>query len=115
MDNNVRIKFENIIRHVGYGEGFNNCLVCPVCGCLFVHPIAVRVIRAKETAEITNEGIFIRETENPRRGVIIELEYVCENGHHGVITLSFHEGSTYVGHKELPELKYYEWKTIWRN
>lgn len=50
-----------------------------------------------------------------RQGVRIELEYICENGHHGVITLTFHKGLTYVGHRELLKLKHDKWKTIWRD
>ena len=115
MSNEKEPKMENVIQCVGYGGDMNNYLVCPICGFEFVHPISVRVTREKETTEITGKGIFIRDAENLGRGVIIELEYVCENGHHGIIRLRFYKGSTYVGHVELPELKHDEWETIWRN
>jgi len=103
------VSLRNIIQCTGKYEN----LVCPICGFEYVHPIAVRVTRAKEMTEITSKGIFIRDAINPGRGVIIEMVYACENGHRGVIILTFHRGITYVEHRKLSKSRY-KWKTIWR-
>ena len=114
MKENAGVRLENVVQYVGYGGGWNHYLVCPICGFEYVHPIGVKVTREKETTEVTSKGISIHEAENPGRGVIIELEFVCENGHHGVMGFKFHKGSTFVGYRELPELEG-KWETIWRD
>ena len=115
MNEDEAVGLQNIIQYVGYGGYQNYRIVCPVCGFEYVHPIGVRVTREKEVTEITSKGISIRDATNPGRGVIIEFEYVCENGHHGAITLTFHKGETYLGHEELQQLEHDEWETVWRN
>ena len=74
-------------------------LECPECGFEYIHLVAIRVLRQREVTEITAKGITIKDDLNKTRGVIIELDYLCENDHYGTITLNFHEGQTLLSHK----------------
>jgi hypothetical protein len=97
----------------------NEVLLCPVCGCEYVHPLKVKVATYNRIFTIDPEGCIIQghtaETDKAAqaRGVRIILEYRCENGHHGNLILQFHKGSTFVHHEILPTDDGLE--TLWRS
>lgn len=106
---------ENFLKETSYlGPGQAFSLICSQCGFEYIHPIGVRVQRENDVTEVTSEHIKVYKEENPARGVRIFIEYVCENGHHGVIIFEFHKGMTLVQHKVLEEVDEFP-KTIWRD
>ena len=98
----------------------NEVLLCPVCGCEYVHPLKVKVATDNRIVIIDSEGLSIVQGDTAEtneaargRGVRIILEYRCEDGHHGNLILQFHKGSTFVHHEILPTDD--GLKTLWRS
>lgn len=89
-------------------------LVCPVCGYEYIHITAITCMRCTDETTITNQKILIKQSQNKTRGVTITLQYCCESGHNGKITLQFHEGCVYLTHRVLKETEAIQ-KDIWRD
>ena len=92
-------------------------LCCPVCGFEYIHPLSISVITKPITTTIDSKGTRIYPTtkeqmKNLGKGVRIEMEYYCENGHHGKIIFQFHKGQTFMEYEELPQIN--DWEVIWR-
>jgi hypothetical protein len=89
-------------------------LACPICGSGYIHITALKCLRCTDETAITNEGILVKQTHNEMRGVTIKLQYSCERGHFGEITLQFHEGGVYLIHRVLTEAEALQ-QDIWRD
>jgi len=89
-------------------------LTCPVCGFDYLHITALSCLRHADETTITKEGTIVKEAQNDMRGVRITIQYLCENGHAGRITLQFHKGNVYMAHEILPLPKECP-ADIWRN
>ena len=108
-----------IIKNYVGGDPPNDILACPVCGCEFVHPLAVEVSTGSYHLKVDASGLHLHYGETAEtfeakqnRGVIISIEYHCEAEHHGKIRFSFHKGNLFIDHEELPPLP--EFSTLWR-
>jgi hypothetical protein len=109
------MSLENIIQKTSEwitGE-YSWKLLCPICGLDYVHITALKCLRSTDETTITNKGIFVKQAQNDMRGVKITLQYRCENGHVGEITLQFHEGCVFLSHTVSPETKGLQ--DIWRD
>jgi hypothetical protein len=80
-----------------------NYLLCPQCGDEFLHITKVSVHRGEDKITITSGNVSIDEQKNDSRGVIIEIEYLGECIHRGVITFHFYKGNVEVHHKPLKD------------
>jgi hypothetical protein len=99
-----------------YTHSEDEILKCPQCGFSSLHLISVSVHRKTDKTTVSNEGITIKEEENKTRGVIVALEYQCENyGHHGIIVYQFHKGLVYIEHETLAPVGMTDLKDIWRD
>ena len=94
-------------------------LLCPECGFHCIHPTCVKVATGKKMVSVDAEGTTIIRAPTPetikavnRRRARIYLEYICENGHHGIIVLQFRKGNTLVEHEKLPGS---DKETLWRD
>ena len=108
-----------IIKNYMAGDPPNDILVCPVCGCEFVHPLAVEVSTGRCHLKVDASGLHLHYGETAEtfeakqnRGIIISIEYHCESGHHGKIRFMFHKGNTFVEHESLPADP--NFVTLWR-
>lgn len=95
-------------------------LLCPVCGCDFVHPESLECGspgRAKGLVRIDSRGLSIDPATEPcGRGVQIALAFACEDGHRFRYILSFHKGQTFAVAAFLPNLADATGPdTIWRD
>lgn len=99
------------VKH-GYGDDLMMC--CPQCGYTNIHPIGVSVLRGTDETTVTSASITVKEAENDNRGVVITMEYACENGHHGNIIFHFCKGETLISHQILQSYDTLDFETIWR-
>lgn len=81
-------------------------LQCPVCGFDYNHLTAVEVRggighREGVGTRIDASGTRVFGT-HVNRGVAVDLEFSCENGHDYTYTLEFHKGKIQVSQRETP-------------
>ena len=81
-------------------------LKCPVCGFDYNHLTAVEVRGGIGRIEGVGTRIDASGTRvfgtHVRRGVAVDLEFSCENGHDYVYTLEFYKGQMEVRQCEMP-------------
>src|SRR4051812_44848477 len=98
------------------GEGNALPVLCPACGESNLHPTRVEVDRGGEVVEVDAAGVGFTWRRPPARGVVILVEFVCENACRSGLRFAFHKGTTYVqterrGHVVPDAFP----PTIWRN
>ena len=93
---------------------FKDALKCPFCDFDYLHILSVSVHRGLDKTIINNKGIFVKQEKNELRGVVLIVEFCCENGHHFNTIIHFHEGSTFIEHEKL-ETPCTDIKDIWRD
>jgi len=91
---------ENIRISSGPHGGY---LLCQQCGDEYLHIVRVSVHRGEDKITITEDNVLIDEQTNNSRDVIIEIEYLGECVHRGVITLHFYKGNVEVYHRPLKD------------
>ena len=79
-------------------------LLCPECEDPFdyVHPVCVDVDRGAMSSTSTPTGWAFGTRPRAPRGVIIRVDFVCENGHQFALRLQFYKGQTLLGASTLP-------------
>jgi hypothetical protein len=79
-------------------------LLCPECEDAFdyVHPVCVDVDRGGDVVNVDADGVGFGTRPRTARGVIIRVDFVCENGHQFALRLQFHKGQTFLGASTLP-------------
>jgi len=89
---------------------------CEVCQFENCHPIDVQIAIGDHTITVAHEGIRIDPPPNfTRRGVIIAITFMCENGDHQFsLNYAFHKGSTSKSRLIGPKLKNFPY-VIWRD
>jgi hypothetical protein len=89
---------------------------CPACDFEYMYPTRVEVDRGGEVVQVDAEGVGFAWRRRAARGVIITLEFACENGHRSRLGLRFHKGQTYVRSEVLGAIADDAWPpTIWRD
>jgi len=90
-------------------------LKCPVCGFYYTQPtrVAVSPIEGKTRCEIDASGVTLTKVMPVGRGIIIAMDFQCEEGHAWETTFTFHKGTTSVKTR-IKEVSPYE-PVIWRD
>jgi len=90
----------------------NGEILCPKCENMCVHikkttinpndvdTLKICLKRATHTHNLKGKIELIHEDGGPVEDYSINLHYMCENGHLGIISFWFHEGSTYLEHED---------------
>ena len=85
-------------------ESNEGVLLCPQCGFDYVH-IKKSIFAKSDIGDFNLLRNKIEIVHEPRDvggyDYKITLQYTCENGHSGLITIWHHEGVTTVSHKPL--------------
>ena len=92
-------------------------LQCPVCKWEMVHPIGVSIapVFGNVQVSVTSEEIKTTSTNlsEKTRGIVISLDFTCEEGHAFTHTFQFHKGGTYILTEQKSEEP--ENGVIWRD
>ena len=89
-------------------------LKCPFCDFDCLHILSISVHRGMDKTVINNKGIFVKEEKNKLRGVVLIVEFCCEEGHHFNTITHFHKGSVYVEHEKL-KTSCADIRDVWRD
>ena len=78
------------------GPNDEPALCCPVCGFDCVHPVEVVVEQGQTKTVVTRETTQVEATNRGtmKRGSLIILRFVCEDGHEFAYQFEFHKGTT---------------------